>query len=77
MIRWFAHNELAVLFRDSSLTTAQALHFFFAHQIKYHLPRLSFGYKVGHIVYAVGLGVTNIIHKLKLDLRAFIRSGKH
>ena len=77
MIRWFAHNELAVLLRDSSLKIVPALKLFFAYQVKYHLPRLSLRYKLCHIAYALGLTTTNIIHKLKLGLHAVMRAGKH
>lgn len=69
MIKWFAHNELAVLSRDDGLKMSQVLGQFFAYQMQQHLPRLSMKYKLGHIAYVFSLVGSQLLQKLRLRLR--------
>lgn len=69
MIKWFAHNELAVLSRDGELKLSQVIGQFFGYQLQHHLPRLSMKYKLGHIAYVLSLAGSQLLLKLRLRLR--------
>ncbi len=53
MISWFSKNEWIVLFRGSSSPTFSLIKRFINYQVFVNLPRLSFKYKLNHIMFIV------------------------
>jgi glycosyltransferase involved in cell wall biosynthesis len=71
VVRWFAKNNWAVLSRNTSLDLYSILKRFLMYQLKINLSRLSFKYKLFHLLFISYFIIKSLIYKLykKLVLR--------
>lgn len=74
MVRWFSRFEWAVLERDKNSNIFTLTRDFIYCQIDGNLPRLSFGYKIAHILFLIGFISTSIISVPNKFLRRVAKS---
>ena len=73
MVVWFAENELAVLGRIEEMSKYSAVKKFSLHQIMTNIPRLSFKYKLQHLMFSFFLILNFAVFRpVKRYIRVFI-----
>lgn len=74
MVRWFAKDELAVLCRLFARRKYDAYLTFIKYQLGTNLPRLTLGFKIGHILFSLRLLGSGLFFDLYGKIRSIGKS---